>query len=525
MKNLKKKLKVVSILSLVFAIGCSSAAGLVQTVEAATDAPASDTPSAAAELETSYPIVDSGQVYCYEDGGSISCPTAGEAFYGQDAQYSGNQPAYVDNGDGTVTDTVTGLMWQQDPGEKMTFDEATAGAEDFSLAGYDDWRLPTIKELYSLILFDGLDPSGPSSTNLIPFIDTDYFNFEYGDESAGERVIDSQWATSTKYVSTTMNGNETMFGVNFADGRIKGYPTQMTPGGQPKTFFVIYVRGNTEYGVNEFVDNGNGTVTDLATKLTWMQNDSESGMAWDDALAYCENLDYADSDDWRLPNVKELQSIVDYSRSPDTTDSAAIDPIFETTSITNEAGQEDYPYYWSSTTHASAQSGMNASYVAFGRAMGYMGDSWVDVHGAGSQRSDPKAGDAADYPTGHGPQGDSIRIQNYVRCVSGGVDDLIATGGETDTSVGSGKIAIESGGQVNTEAQPVQGEQSGQGRTPPQEAIDACQNLTEGAACTVNTPNGTIKGACENLQTQLVCVPEGGPQNGGGPQPPANTNS
>jgi hypothetical protein len=523
MKKLKRKLKGLSIMSLAFAIGCSSAAGLGQTVKAATDAPASNTPSTAAELETSYPIVDSGQVYCYEDGGSISCPTAGEAFYGQDAQYSGNQSAYVDNGDGTVTDTMTGLMWQQDPGEKMTFDEAAASAEDFSLAGYDDWRLPTIKELYSLIQFSGYDPSGDTS-ELVPFID-DVFNFEYGDTDNGERIIDSQFASSNKYVYTTMGGDETMFGVNFADGRIKGYPTRMTPSGQPKTFFVIYVRGNSEYGINEFMDNGNGTITDLATALTWMQNDSESGMAWDDALAYCENQDFAELDDWRLPNVKELQSIVDYSRSPDTTNSAAIDPLFETTSIINEAGQKDYPYYWSSTTHASPQSGMNASYVAFGRAMGYMGDSWMDVHGAGSQRSDPKAGDAADYPTGHGPQGDAIRIQNYVRCVSGGVDDSIITGGETDASVASGKIAMKSGGQDTLQIPSTQGEKHGQDRTPPQEAIDACLNLIVGGACTVITPNGTINGTCENLQTQLVCVPEGGPSNGGGQQPPpANPN-
>jgi len=53
--------------------------------------------------------------------------------------------------------------------------------------------------------------------------------------------------------------------------------------------------------------------------------------------------------------------------------------------------------------------------VAFGRAMGYMDGAWRDVHGAGAQRSDPKAGDPADYPTGNGPQGDAIRIYNYVR--------------------------------------------------------------------------------------------------------------
>jgi hypothetical protein len=41
----------------------------------------------------------------------------------------------------------------------------------------------------------------------------------------------------------------------------------------------------------------------------------------------------------------------------------------------------------------------------------------MDVHGAGAQRSDPKKGDPADFATGHGPQGDAIRIDNFVRLV------------------------------------------------------------------------------------------------------------
>ena len=93
-----------------------------------------------------------------------------------------------------------------------------------------------------------------------------------------------------------------MFGVNFADGRIKGYGTSIF--GREKTFFVLYVRGNTDYGVNNFTDNGDGTVTDAATGLMWKQDDSGSGMIWDDALSYCENLETAGYTDWRLPDAK-----------------------------------------------------------------------------------------------------------------------------------------------------------------------------------------------------------------------------
>jgi hypothetical protein len=79
-----------------------------------------------------------------------------------------------------------------------------------------------------------------------------------------------------------------LFGVNFADGRIKGYGLTMPGSGLEKTFFVIYVRGNTEYGENSFADNGDGTITDNATDLMWSQDDSGSGLDWEDALAWVD---------------------------------------------------------------------------------------------------------------------------------------------------------------------------------------------------------------------------------------------
>ncbi|KPK41481.1 MAG: hypothetical protein AMJ65_09395, partial [Phycisphaerae bacterium SG8_4] len=92
-----------------------------------------------------YTVVDTAQVRCYSNDAEVEYPKTGADFFGQDAQYVGNEPAYEDNGDGTVTDLNTGLMWQGDPGEKMTFAQALAGASKCRLAGYTDWRLPTIK--------------------------------------------------------------------------------------------------------------------------------------------------------------------------------------------------------------------------------------------------------------------------------------------------------------------------------------------------------------------------------------------
>ena len=388
------------------------------------------------EFNLTYIVVDTGQEKCYDNSREITCPQPNGAFYGQDAQYQGIQPAYQDNGDGTITDLNTGLMWQQTPGDKVTYKDAAANASFFNFADYGDWRLPTIKELYSLILFSGTDPSGQQSGKpAVPFIDTNYFDFEYGDTSIGERIIDAQYWSSTEYVATTMNGDATVFGVNFADGRIKGYPRDIGQQGRPAQLFVRYVRDNPDYGVNNFVDNDDETITDTATGLMWPMADSGEGMDWEDALAWVQQKNeenYLGYNDWRLPNAKELQSIVDYTRSPKTTNSAAIAPIFKVSIIadqrnvsatsgrgTFEVDATNYPCYWTSTTHANIAEadGSSAVYIAFGEAFGYMWNSWIDVHGAGAQRSDPKSGDPDDYPYGRGPQGDAIRIDNFVRCV------------------------------------------------------------------------------------------------------------
>jgi len=397
---------------------------------------------------TGYPIVSTNQTICYDSVNQISTPASTDAFYGQDAQYTRNKPIYQNNGDGTVTDMVTGLMWQKTMDRngdgvinfyyKLTYNEALADAATCTTGGHNDWRLPTLKELYSLVMSSGTDINPQSQSTGVPFINTDYFGFGYGDinslahgDLGTERPIDAQVVTSTLYVSTTMNGVACVFGYNFADGRIKAYPTTypVPEDGQAKHYYVLFVRGNSNYGQNNFKDNGDSTITDNATGLMWAKYDSHSGMNWQAALTWAQTknkANYCGHNDWRLPDVKELHSIVDYTRSPATTNSAAIDLIFNCTNITNEGGNTDFPWYWSSTTfcEGATTNGASACYICFGRAMGYIDGSWLDVHGAGAQRSDPKGGSLSSYThIGNGyynpqaPQGDAIRILNYVRLV------------------------------------------------------------------------------------------------------------
>lgn len=339
-------------------------------------------------------------------------------------------PTYIVHGDGTVTDPVTGLMWEQGF-RQLDFAEAEAAADAATTGGHTDWRVPSVDELYSLMLFSGdqghapADRATPPDTAR-PFLDTTAFAFEY---PTGGRYIDAQYLTSTVYTATVMGAQHCFFGVNFADGRIKCYPLRTNP--NRGSYYARFVRANPAYGLPDYHDNGDGTVSDLATGLTWAQADSgdalfaalvpraDGTMDWEEAQDFAEALVFAGHDDWRLPDAHELQGLVDYARAPDSTGSAAIDPVFAVTPITNEAGLADFPAYWSATLF---NPGQDAVLVYFGRAMGYFAPpgheiGFYDVHGAGAQRTEPRTG-SPDY--GHGPQGDVRRIYNFVRVVRGG---------------------------------------------------------------------------------------------------------
>ena len=335
-----------------------------------------------------FPIVDTSQAKCFDATSVITSPLAGAAFYGQDAQFSGTPSSYTKSSDGlTVKDNVTGLTWQQSHSTGQVYlaeAEAVAAAlNTANHAGYSDWRLPTIKELYSL--WNG-------STGW-PYIDTSAFTISYASEDELSHAI---FWSSTKYsglLESSLDGgvgSELAFGVNFGTGHIKGYAIASGP-----RHLVRCVRG-ASYGINSFLHQGNGTLTDQATGLMWAQTDSGSGMDWEHALAYAQTQNaasYLGHSDWRLPNSKELQSLVDYTRSPGAIAPAnvgpAIDPLFTCTGITNKAGAADYPFYWTSTSAIAQANGayLAAWCVAFGRAVD---DAGKDLHGAGAVRFDTK---------------------------------------------------------------------------------------------------------------------------------------
>jgi hypothetical protein len=205
---------------------------------------------------------------------------------GEDADYNINPPFYLNNGNGTITDTITGLMWQQVDGGEMTFDKATTYANDLVLGGFSDWRMPTVLELHSILHLDKNNPA----------LNTTYFT----SPSA------QYWWSSQKQVN-----DATKAWVTNAGGGVGNHPISETvSAGGTKKFHVRAVRdvSSPTTIATRFLDNKNGTTTDQLTGLIWQQVPTDS-MTWEQALITAEALSLGGSNLWRMPNIKELQSI------------------------------------------------------------------------------------------------------------------------------------------------------------------------------------------------------------------------
>jgi hypothetical protein len=175
-------------------------------------------------------------------------------------------------------------MWQQiDDDTLRSKDEAASHCNDKILgnANYSDWRLPTIYELISIVDYSKKNPA----------IDPIFIG------------------TDNQYWSSTISSQSWGWFVYFSAGvtRDSTYPYN-------KNYAVRCVRNNSELGLwSQDFYVINDVVVDYSTGLTWQHQTDGIKRKWESALNYCEGLLLGGFADWRLPNIKELHTIVFYS--------------------------------------------------------------------------------------------------------------------------------------------------------------------------------------------------------------------
>ena len=245
--------------------------------------------------------------------------------FGEDADFNIYPPFFLINGNGTVTDTVTGLMWQQVDGGEMTIENAVIYCDTLTLGGYTDWRLPTAHEAFSIQNMQYANPS--LNTSVFPITGAEY------------------WWSSNKQAN-----DATKVWCTNAGGGIGNHPkTETISAGGTKKFHVRAVRGIfiPEPIANHFTDNGNGTITDNVTNLVWQKIHSTDSLNWEQSLTYADTATIGGYTDWRLPNIKELQSINDENLINPSVNSSffsnvGVNKFWSSTSLPNQTAKAWY---------------------------------------------------------------------------------------------------------------------------------------------------------------------------------------
>lgn len=249
------------------------------------------------------PHICTGQTKCYDMEKEIECPAKGEEFYGQDAHYAAlgyclPQSFTIrvsDKGEKTVVDNNTGLEWQQEfkPAAMISMDEAYYYCEYLNYGGHQDWRIPTLTELSTILHYDNS-----------PTIDLEYFP---------DTPPDKFW-TSSDFTSSYQVRYQSIIDFEKADkASVRQFDFIEPP--YPVATSVRCVRGETfetEIKANFMIELEEESFQgNPATNLIWKQviGNFDNSFSWAARLKYCEDLDFIGISEWRLANVRELETI------------------------------------------------------------------------------------------------------------------------------------------------------------------------------------------------------------------------
>jgi len=287
-----------------------------------------------------------GQTVCYDmQSKEVECAGSGQDGDTQ-AGVEWPWPRFKDNGDGTITDNLTGLMWLAEPscvGVNKTWQEAFNTISDFNTnpnkytctgytAKYTDWTLPNVNELESLMIngkesiAEWLMKQGFKNIGTSGYA-TWWSSTTYADGIGEAWVVGMDWNKAVTRKDKSEKQDISLFLVRSAQTQAvsqvwqTGQKSSITPGDDGSL-----IRGMT-WPSPRFTDNGDGTITDNMTGLMWLKNancfEAKNWQAALDVIAdfnlHSSSYGYssytASYSDWRLPNEKELHSLIDYSQT------------------------------------------------------------------------------------------------------------------------------------------------------------------------------------------------------------------
>ncbi len=272
-------------------------------------------------------VVCTGLRTCFDENGKLlgECPESG-SMSGQDAVYIFRKSCLpksfekIEKAQDDVTpyqqikDNNTGLTWLVTSESGPSYDDIAPYCEE-TLAEYGGggWRMPTPAEILTIAdhdIFNNLE-SGKQIKSL-------YFNVDWEGSQ-------SFWTSNENFYYDTYTGR-------IGSTEQSGYNG------------LLCVKGEKygEVAASDYTsknENGQEMIFDSKTNLFW-QKTSVNGKTWKEALAYCESLEYAGHDDWRLPNKNELATLVDYSKSnPASSFPGMTAELFVTSTSTRNLGE------------------------------------------------------------------------------------------------------------------------------------------------------------------------------------------
>lgn len=219
----------------------------------------------------------------------------------------------VENPDGERVIVAGSRMWEDSPHARdaeVTFYEASNYCEGLNYGGYDDWRAPSRHELAEMLNYGN---RGDMFDDILKY--TKATNY---------------WTSQQKLASGGV-GSDLGWSISFVDGGVHDK-------NKGDAYNVRCVRGTEIDDHHDFSVEGD-TVIDNQTGITWQNAEFRVGRTWEEAKQHCKELVFADHDDWRLPNINELRTIMPYDNN---------EILFEDLSPIGD-GNLDSGHSWSST--------------------------------------------------------------------------------------------------------------------------------------------------------------------------------